>query len=154
MLKILGCFSGQFKWPHFCSFCIQDSISVIGSLICSSNKYSFSVSQIHKINFLYFSGKKQYNIFLSAWFFFFNIPGLTENDKNGSNKKCTELGNIGNLSCKFCQAFEIRKLGINEIVLGIDPLVRRKTHCIEKIEIKLLYLSILYYQTFSFLNLY
>lgn len=43
--------------------------------------------------------KKQYNSFLSVgFFFFFNIQGLTENDKTDSNKKCTELEDVGNLS--------------------------------------------------------
>lgn len=70
------------------------------------------MSQIHKINFLYFSGKKQYSSFLSAFFF---LQGLTENDKTDSNKKCTELENTGNLSCKFCQVFETRSLGIMKL---------------------------------------
>lgn len=40
-------------------------------------------------------------------FFFFNIQGLTRNDKTNSNKKCTKLENIGNLGCKIVERLKL-----------------------------------------------
>lgn len=56
---------------------------------------------MHKINFLYFSGKISVTAFGHLDFFFFLIQGLTGNGKTDSNKKYTELEDIGNLSCKI-----------------------------------------------------
>lgn len=121
----------------FLFFFIPDGISVIGSLICSTNKYSFSANQIHKINFLYFSGKKQCNSFLSAWtfwggIFFFNIQGLTRNDKTNSNKKCTKLENIGDLGCKIVERLklEVQELWNYSFKLSISK--RIKPSVVEK----------------------
>lgn len=61
-------------------------------------------------------------LFGGDFFFFFNIQGLTRNDKTDSNKKCIKLENIGNLSCKIV---ETRSSGIYEIILLKYPLARK-----------------------------
>lgn len=50
MLKNLNAFQGNSSDLIFV-LCIPDSFSVTGSLMCSINTYSLSVSQIQKITF-------------------------------------------------------------------------------------------------------